>query len=535
MPDAGKTATNEMSGTAPVELSLRQALFQEQDAYGLIVTDRTGTITDWNPAATRMYGYKREEAIGQLTTLIRVPDYTPHLPNEIAGALARDGRWSGEISFKRKDGTVGISDTVIFAFRDDDGNHATIGINRDVSDRRRSQEKLREAAEGLRLITDNIPGHILHLDRDLRYRYVNKGIEELYGKPREYLIGRRVSDVQEADVFRKVEPYLRRALAGAEVTFEWDRTSVDGIQRDYQATCLPQFDATGDVIGCYVLAVDITDRKQAEISMHAAMEEAELSSSTKSEFLANMSHELRTPLNAINGFSEMIFAEALGPVGNVEYQKYAGYIKEAGTHLLELVNDLLDLSRIEAGKIELTNGTIDVVALVRSCVAMVRERAEAGRVRLLVDIDEEMLPMLSADETRIKQVMLNLLSNAVKFTPAEGTVTVRAWYHVDRAFVLQVADTGIGIAAGNIRKALARFGQIKSTLNRSYEGTGLGLPLTNSLVELHGGTLDLQSRIGVGTVVTVSLPANRAGSSAARPNSEHSGDRRRQITHGGRG
>ena len=243
---------------------------------------------------------------------------------------------------------------------------------------------------------------------------------------------------------------------------------------------------------------------------YAAREEAEQANRAKSEFLANMSHELRTPLNAINGFSEMIYSEALGPLGNVEYQKYATYIKEAGQHLLDLINDLLDISKIEAGKVDLMEETIDVASLVRSCVAMVRERADAGDVQIYVDIDEELLPLLRADETRMRQVVLNLLSNAVKFTPSDGTVTVRTWYHIDRGFVLQVADTGIGIAADNIPKALTRFGQVESTLDRSYEGTGLGLPLTKSLVEQHGGTLDLQSEVGVGTVVTVNLPAKRA-------------------------
>ncbi|MDA0342344.1 MAG: ATP-binding protein, partial [Proteobacteria bacterium] len=292
--------------------------------------------------------------------------------------------------------------------------------------------------------------------------------------------------------------------------FEMERTSVDGVRRDYQTSCLPQFDSSGQVIGCFVLSVDITEHKRAEAAALSAKNEAEKANRTKSEFLANMSHELRTPLNAINGFSEMIFAETLGPIGNVEYQKYASYIKEAGEHLLDLINDILDLSKIEAGSIELVAETIDLGDLVRACVAMVRERADAEDVQINVDIDEELLPLLCADRTRMKQILLNLMSNAVKFTPTDGTVTVRAWYHIDRGFVLQVADTGIGIAAHNIPKALARFEQIESTLDRKYEGTGLGLPLSKSLVEQHGGHFDLHSQIGVGTVVTVSLPADRA-------------------------
>jgi PAS domain S-box-containing protein len=508
--NAGKSRSLKTSDAAAGALSLREALFQEQDAYGLIVTDGNGTITDWNPAATGMYGYSREEAIGQTTSLIRVPADAARVPNEITAAMARDGRWSGEIAFKRKDGTVGISDTVIFAFLDETGDPATIGINRDISERQRTQEALRESAKSLRMITDNLPGHFAYLDAGLRYRYVNDQVKDLLAMSREEIIGKHVREILDAATYRDLEPYLRRALGGEQVTFEQQRTSADGAMREYESTYLPHFGDDGQVLGCYVMSVDITERRRAEYSMHVAMEEAEQANQSKSEFLANMSHELRTPLNAINGFSEMIFSEALGPLGNVEYQKYAGYIKEAGQHLLDLINDLLDISRIEAGKVELAEETVDVAALVRSCIAMVRERADAADVQVYVDVDEELLPLLRADGTRMRQIMLNLLSNAVKFTPSDGTVTVRAWYHIDRGFVLQVADTGIGIAADNIPKALTRFGQVESTLDRSYEGTGLGLPLTKSLVEQHGGTLDLQSQVGIGTVVTVNLPAKRA-------------------------
>jgi PAS domain S-box-containing protein len=462
-----------------------------------------------------MYGYTRDEALGNPVTVLLMPGDLPTLQDAIVDTVKDEGRWAGRINFKRKDGREGVSDSAIFAFRDDDGQLGSFSINRDISEQVRAQSEGRETAESFRLIADNIPGHFLHLDRDLRYRFVNKGVEELYGRPREYFIGKRISDVQSSAAHAEIVPYLQQAQAGTEVTFELERTSVDGVRRDYQTTCLPQFDASGQVVGVYVLSVDITEHKRAEAAANAAKDEAEIANRAKSEFLANMSHELRTPLNAINGFSEMIFAEALGPIGNVEYQKYAKYIKEAGVHLLALINDLLDISKIEAGSIELTDDAINVADLLRYCVAMIRERADAEDVRIFVDIDEELLPLLRADETRVRQIVLNLMSNAVKFTPAGGTVTIRAWYHIDRGFVLQVADTGIGIAPENIPKALTRFEQVESTLDRTYEGTGLGLPLTKSLIEQHGGSLDLHSELGIGTVVTVSLPTDRALQSAA--------------------
>lgn len=515
MSNAGKTTSDITGDIVAGTLPLHLALFQEQDVYAIIVTDIDGVISDWNPAAERLYGYTRDEVLGMSVTVLHMPADMPELQNSIVDAIKCDGRWSGRINFRRKDGREGSSDSAIFAFRDDDGQLGSFSINRDISEQVRARSEGRETAESFRLIADNIPGNFLHIDRDLRYRFVNKGVVELYGQPREYFVGKHMSEVLNPAAHAEIIPYLRQALAGAEVTFELERTSVDGGRRDYQTTCLPQFDESDQVVGVYVLSVDITEHKRAEAAANAAKDEAEIANRAKSEFLANMSHELRTPLNAINGFSEMIFAEALGPIGNVEYQKYASYIKEAGVHLLALINDLLDISKIEAGSIELTDDNIDVADLLRYCMAMIRERADAEDVRIFVDIDEELLPLLRADETRVRQIVLNLMSNAVKFTPAGGTVTVRAWYHIDRGFVLQVADTGIGIAPENIPKALARFEQVESTLDRTYEGTGLGLPLTKSLVEHHGGRMDLHSELGVGTVVTVSLPADRVLQSVA--------------------
>ena len=239
------------------------------------------------------------------------------------------------------------------------------------------------------------------------------------------------------------------------------------------------------------------------------------SSETRQAFLSNMSHELLTPLNAINGFSDLMAGEVLGPLGSAEYQEYATQINNAGEHLLVLISDILDITKIESGTIELAEDTVDIAALVNACILMVREPADAGDVQLLTDLDAEALPPLCADEMRIKQIVLNLVSNAVKFTPPKGTVTVRARFHDCRGFELQVADTGIGISAENLPKAFAQFEQVENTLDRKYDGIGVGLPLTKSLVEGHGGTLDLQSQVDVGTVATVNLPATRAVLTAA--------------------
>ncbi len=239
-----------------------------------------------------------------------------------------------------------------------------------------------------------------------------------------------------------------------------------------------------------------------------ARDEARAANRAKSEFLANMSHELRTPLNAVIGFSEIIKDETFGPVGSVQYRDYAGDIHESGRHLLSLINDILDLSKVELGTDELHEERIEVPEIIRSSLKLVWHRAEQGGIKLGFELSDE-LPALCVDERKLKQILVNLLSNAVKFTDAGGEVMLRAWCRMDSGHVFQIVDTGIGIASEDISKALSHFGQVDGDLNRQYEGTGLGLPLTKALVELHGGALDLQSEVGVGTTVTVCFPAER--------------------------
>jgi len=257
--------------------------------------------------------------------------------------------------------------------------------------------------------------------------------------------------------------------------------------------------------------------------LQIALGQAEAANRAKSEFLANMSHELRTPLNAIIGFSEVMKDETFGPVGSDRYRTYAEDIHDSGRHLLSLINDILDLSKVESGSDELHEEDIEILEVTETALKMVRQRAAKRGLELELELPDG-LPLLRADKRKMMQILANLLTNAIKFTDPGGKVTLRGWCKMDSGFVFQIADTGIGIAPEDILKALAQFGQIDSDLNRKFEGTGLGLPLTKALVELHGGYLDLQSQVGVGTTVTVRFPAARivqvplvdtAGSTAA--------------------
>jgi two-component system, sensor histidine kinase len=246
-----------------------------------------------------------------------------------------------------------------------------------------------------------------------------------------------------------------------------------------------------------------------------AKDEAESANFAKSEFLASMSHELRTPLNAIIGFSEMISAEMLGPIGTAAYRGYGADIHSAGQHLLSIVSNLLDMAKISAGKFELQETSFRVKPVMERCLTLVRQQAEAAGVELETVFPWNP-PVLFADETRFRQILVNLLSNAVKFTSPRGRVALRAEVRPDRAFAITVADTGVGMTAEQVELARQPFRQVDSTMTRKYQGTGLGLPLAEELTRLHGGWIDIHSEPGVGTTVLVVFPAKRVRRDQAR-------------------
>jgi signal transduction histidine kinase len=245
-----------------------------------------------------------------------------------------------------------------------------------------------------------------------------------------------------------------------------------------------------------------------EMYLSEARRQAETANRAKTEFLANMSHELRTPLNAVLGFSEILMREFFGPLGSKKYQGYAGDIHDSGHHLLDVINDVLDISKVEAGKIELTEEELDLDDLVRKSAHLVKQRALDAGVSLTISV-EDSVPKVFADERLVKQTLLNLLSNAVKFTPKGGHVDLRLEGDPDGSLALSVSDSGIGIAEDDIDRILTPFGQVESAFSRKYRGTGLGLPLAKSFIELHGGTLEIHSEEDAGTEVTVRFPPER--------------------------
>lgn len=253
---------------------------------------------------------------------------------------------------------------------------------------------------------------------------------------------------------------------------------------------------------------DITELKAIESELIKAKNAAEAASKAKSDFLSNMSHELRTPLNAVIGFSEIMNRESFGPLGNAQYRDYASAITESGQHLLSLINDILDFSRIEAGHMLIEEEPVDLARLIESCLALLD--AEIRKASLITErYLDPALPAVRGDRRRLKQILLNLLQNAIKFTPAGGTVRVDAAPCAKGGVSVLISDTGIGIPTEEIPRMLERFEQVESSMKRRYEGAGLGLPLAKTLVELHGGQLEIDSASGEGTRVRITLPQDR--------------------------
>jgi PAS domain S-box-containing protein len=348
---------------------------------------------------------------------------------------------------------------------------------------------------------------IWEVDRRLVLTAVTPRIFDLLGRHPRELVGRPFRDLvgESLPLAAADRPHRARPFRDCEVSIA-DRA---GTLRHFRISGLPVFDeGDGRLLGYRGTARDVTELKAREQALLEAKSAAEQANRSKSRFLAQMSHELRTPLNAIIGFAEIMQAEALGPLGSPQYRSYAGDIVESARHLSQVINDVLDVAKLEAGKFELHEDRLNPAQLVERAVRLVAPRAAEAEVALTLEAAADP-PALLADGRKLLQVLLNLLSNAVKFTAAGGQVRLAAAAEPDGGFAFSIADNGIGMSEADLAVALAPFGQVDSTLSRRFEGTGLGLPLAKALTELHDGHLEIDSAPGAGTRTRVRLPSER--------------------------
>ncbi|HYH39082.1 MAG TPA: ATP-binding protein [Azospirillum sp.] len=425
------------------------------------------------------------------------------------------------------------------ALRGADGQaYRMVGSIGDITELKRRESDLRASEARFRSLVRTAGGIILVLGADGVVAEANREAERAFALPAGGAVGRNWRDLIPEQQGGPFAYQLVAAMAGMEIrNFEHAWSDHDGGERVvlWNMNRMPETEGVAPAIVC--VGQDITRRKRAELALReahddlearvaartaelsqevqerrraeeallAAKEQAELANRAKSDFLANMSHELRTPLNAVIGFASMIQGELVGPVGTPRYAEYGGLIVASGEHLLAVINDILDIAKVEAGKFEMHPQPVDARDAVASSVQLIRGRAGEGGVQLSVQVADDTPPVL-ADPVRLKQILINLLSNAVKFTPAGGRVELRA--RRDGAWgLIEVADTGIGMSAEGIAVALQPFGQVDSHLARRHGGTGLGLPLARSFVDLMRGTLSIDSVEGRGTTVRVRLPA----------------------------
>jgi PAS domain S-box-containing protein len=402
-----------------------------------------------------------------------------------------------ELSYVRKDRSRLPAVLSVTALRD--AEDAIIGyllIGTDNTTRKQAEEALRLAA-----IVDSTDDGIISKDLDGVVTSWNRAAEHMFGFSASEMVGRSIRGLIPEDLQDEEDHVLARIRRGERVEhYETVRRRQDGTVFPVSLTVSPIQSVDGAVIGASKIVRDISERKRAEDERRRLLMLAHV----KSEFLANMSHELRTPLNAIIGFAELMHRGKVGPV-SAEHEEYLGDILTSSKHLLQLINDVLDLAKVESGKMEFRLESVDLTRLTREVCDIVRGLAANQRLQVETYVDPEVATVV-VDPARVKQILYNYVSNAIKFTPAGGRITIRILPEGPALFRIDVEDTGIGIAADDVGKLFIEFQQLDASAAKEYQGTGLGLALTKKLAEAHGGRVAVLSTPGKGSTFSVILP-----------------------------
>lgn len=477
-------------------------------------TDETGKLVFLNETWKRITNMDVQETLGQsLFLMLEFKDQMPQ--KEMFEELVRGERQAYRIETRINPGNDTFKPVEI-AFSmlrmAEDKSIRVVGTITDIEKRRRAEQAMREAEQRFRGMFENSISGIYQIAPEGRFISANPALAEILGyKSAEEMVS-MVSDIG-TQVY--VRPEDRKAFVdkllfeGRISGIETEVKRKDGKHIWIMENARVVRNERGSVEYFEGSIWDVTERKQAEDTMRDARLQAEISSRTRMEFLANMSHELRTPLNAVIGFSEIIKDEVMGPLGTSVYKEYAQDIYDSGNYLLKVISEILEVSKIETGNRELAVTTFRLPKALKSCMIIMSTRIEQAGVEVNLHIPED-LPELVAEELGVKQIMLNLIGNAIKFTPEGGKVDVTARIEEPSGeLVIDITDTGIGMTAEEIKKAMQPFGKVDTTFSGMKAGTGLGLTIVDSLVTLHGGRFQLLSDKGKGTTARVIFPASR--------------------------
>lgn len=484
----------------------------ENVPLGLLIKNSDHVIERVNDAYVRWYGLGAEELIGQrLETLegFLLGDDAETMREQEAEVRTGGRILTRQVDRPFADGSIHTIRITKFPIRSRGGEIEKTGsISVDLTEQMMTQTALEESERRYRDFAESASDWSWEMDDQLRFSAVSDRFPDIMGFEPSGFIGRTRREMTQENIEDvKWQRHIddldnRRAFRD----FRYDTERAGGGVLTMSISGKPIFDEAGIFQGYRGTGTNFTEQRRTEIARDMALQEALDANEAKSKFLANMSHDLRTPLNAILGFSDILREELLGPLGEKKYREYAGDIHSSASYLLDLVNDLLDISTIEAGKKSLVKESLSISDLIDDCVRVFVSKAYSKDVNLVTEIPPE-LPLLHADKRATRQILVNLLGNAVKFTPSGGTVTALA-QSVGRDIEIIVKDTGKGIPAERLAEVINPFTRGEQSPYETDTGWGLGLSIVHSLVDLHGGKMDIQSPPGEGTIVTITLPNN---------------------------
>ncbi|WP_419903148.1 PAS domain-containing sensor histidine kinase [Kiloniella sp.] len=483
--------------------------------YGMYRTDFDGYFSSVNPAYAKLFGLETPEEFFEYIQSQNCQLYTDlDLRRDIYNKLRKEDHLSHIVYqiFKVDGTTQWVSENCV-TVRDRYGSIIAFEGYVEPLAKPSYTEQINLVPEvRFRAIFDQIENIAVQgYDQRRRVIYWNNASTQLYGYSQEEAMGSLLEELI-------IPNHLRDETINAHkrwLNFNQPIPSGEITLKNKEGSSIPVYSSHVMLVNCngehemYCIDVELTEIKKVERALRIAKDHAERASQAKTAFLSTMTHELRTPLNAIIGFSEVMEQKLFGDLGHPRYQEYVNDIHRSGSHLLGVINDILDLSMIEAGELNLIPTNVNIRSAIAHSIQIAQRKAISTGISLQTNVPKD-FPSIKIDERSIKQIFLNLLSNAIKFTGSQGIVNITAHYSDDDGFLIEIEDNGIGMSVSEIEVALRPFAQVDNTLERKYEGTGLGLPLSRSLTVINGGTLKLLSKPGIGTNAILHFPAEKA-------------------------